>query len=291
MSSILGGGGGGMFRPLKTYRHDNPYRTPSVYRGKFNPIPPPLGYHVQKYIGSKKNIAPKYMPKKYTKKATKKRGVIRRRRIPTLTPKTKIVKVRDTIYLNHTGTTSLYLDNIQLNSCIDPFCDGSNKQPLGYDQWKALYQKAYVVGSKLILRFHNNGTSAVAVGVCPMPESQGTTALVAGGTAGYAYCSYADFKGNKQRILSQDVDHCTMVHKVSTKRFLGIKDIRDDDDSQLDLVNETDTTRKAYWHVYSQSLDGTTAYDVDLVATIEYIVLLTDPIIPSVSTSTTNVAG
>lgn len=264
-------------------------RTPHVKRSSGNLIE---AYNGGPLIGSKKNIGNKYMPRKYTKKrSNKKKGVIRRRRIPTLTPKTKIVKVRDTIYLNHTGTTTLYLDNIQLNSCIDPFCDGSNKQPLGYDQWAALYKKAYVVGSKVIARVHNNGSSAVAVGICPMPESQSTTALSAGGTQGYQYCSYADFRGNKQRILSPDVDHCVLVHKVSTKRFLGIKDIRDDDNSQISLAAETDATRKAYWHLYSQSLDGTTAYDVDFVVTVEYIVLLTDPVIPSVSTATANVTG
>lgn len=205
---------------------------------------------------------------------------LRRRPIPrALTTNNKLIKARAVNYFNHNNTGTLYQTVVQLNSCDDPFGTQGTGQPLGYDQWKALYRYAYVIGSKVTARVHNNGASAVMFGMTPMKINQSTTAL-----SNYEY--YMESPATKSRILSQDLDHVTFSHGVNVKRFLNIKDLRDNNDYRIDLVNETAPTTIAYWHVWTQPLDEASATDVDVVLTAEYMVLLVDPILPARSVET-----
>lgn len=207
------------------------------------------------------------------------RGVIRRPIPRALTAPTKLVKMKAVQYVNHANTAALSNTDIQITSFDDPFGVTNAGQPLGYDQWKALYRKAYVIGAKVVARVHNNGTSAVMVGITPMKPAQGTTAL-----ANYEY--YMELPSTKARILSPDVDHMVLAHKVSPKWFLPVTKIRDNDDLLVNLVTETPPSTLCYFHVWSQPLDEAAAYDVDLVLTAEYMILLVDPIVPARSTET-----
>lgn len=220
------------------------------------------------------------MPRTYKKSKKRTRRGRRRKYIPrAITTNTKLIKCKAVNYQNFTSAGTISMAPVQLNSMDDPFSTLGTGQPLGYDQWKALYKSAFVVGTKLTIKAHNNGTVAAMLGTTPMKIPQGTSAL-----ANYEY--YMELPNTKSRILSQDVDHVTWHHKVGVKRFLSIKDLRDDDQSRIDLVNETAPTRLAYWHVWGQALDEAGTLDLDVVITVEYLVLLTDPIIPARSVET-----
>lgn len=241
---------------------------------------PPITGHPE--LDSEINLyANSTMPRRYTKKSKKRSRRGRKRKyIPrAITTNTKLIKCKAVNYQNFTSTGIISMAPVQLNSVDDPFSTLGTGQPLGYDQWKALYKSAFVVGTKLVIKAHNNGTVAAMIGTTPMKIPQGTTALT-----NYEY--YMELPNTKSRILSQDVDHVTWNHKVGVKRFLSIKDLRDDDQSRIDLVNETPPTRLAYWHVWGQSLDETGQIDLDVVITVEYLILLTDPIIPARSVET-----
>lgn len=190
-----------------------------------------------------------------------------------------MIKCRAVEYINAVSAGALGITPIQLNSCDDPFTSVGAGQPLGYDQWKALYKSAFVVASKVTVRAHNNGSVAVIIGLTPTKVPQGTTALT-------SYEHYMENPSTKSRILSQDLDHTVFSHAVSVKRFLSLSKIRDDDNSRIDLVNETPPTRTAYWHLWAQALDATGTIDVDIVAQVDYTIVLTDPIIPSRSVET-----
>lgn len=213
------------------------------------------------------------------RRTSRRRGVIRRRIPRALTSPTKLVRIKAVQYVNHANTAALSNTDIQITSFDDPFGITNAGQPLGYDQWKALYRQAYVVGAKTTARVHNNGTSACMIGITPMKPAQGTTAL-----ANYEY--YMELPQTKARILSPDVDHTVISHQVSPKRFLPVTKIRDNDDLKFNLVTETPPSTLAYFHVWSQPLDEAAAYDIDLVITAEYLVLLVDPIVPARSSET-----
>lgn len=221
------------------------------------------------------------MPRTYKpkKRQRKRRGIIRKPIPRAITPNSKLIRAKVVDYQNYTPTGALAAVEIQMNSIDDPFQTAGTGQPLGYDQWKALYKHAYVLGSKVTVKAHNNGTSACMIGITPMKPAQGSTNLT-------SYEHYMELPSTKSRILSPDVDHCTFSHKVSTKKFLSIKDIRDNDDFKIDLVNETPPSTVSYWFVWAQAMDATAVIDIDTVITVDYIILLTDPIVPSRSTET-----
>lgn len=234
-------------------------------------------------ILSKSNMGTKiYMYKKKSKKNKKQRGIIRPYIPATIAPKKKLVRVKSSQYGtidNTAGAVGRTLVNM-FNIC-DPFSSASAQQPLGYDQWKALYNAAVVVGVKVVARIHNRSAVAVIAGITACNEDQGTTVLS-------NYEHYQEVKGTKSRLLSPDVDHTIIFMKVGTKRHVGVKNIMDEDEWHcLDLASETAPVRTAYFHLWAQPMDQSTALtdassnSVQINYTVEYIVLLHDQIIPS----------
>lgn len=241
------------------------------------------GYPEGTNFGKKKINSTVMAPSKrrYKRKNTRRRRIVKRGIPRNLAPRTKLIKctaVKQTSISMTTGAMSTIF--IQGNSIDDPFTALGTGQPLGYDQYKSLYDKAIVLGSKVSLTFYNGGTVPVIFGLCPMPVSQANTSLS-------LYDYYGELPGNKQRLLSPDVDHSFLVSKVSTKKHLKKKDLRDCEDLTLDLGSETPPSELFYWHLYFQPADQTTTVSTaHAVIKVEYIVLLKDPIIPARSVET-----
>lgn len=169
---------------------------------------------------------------------------------------------------------------VQGNSIDDPFSAQSTNQPLGYDQWKALYKKAKVLSCKVIMTVHNGSTGAFACGITPMAKNQGATLLT-------DFEHYVECPGTKYTVLSPDVDKTTIVARRSTKKMLKISNIKDASEIEFDLVTETPPTDNYYFHCWAQPFDKTTALTgYQVMFKVEYIVLLYDPIIPARSSET-----
>lgn len=219
---------------------------------------------------------------KYRKKNNRKRRRrgMKRNYIPrAIQPKTKLVRLKATKYFQMNSTTVVDKLTIQGNAFDDIFGVDHTLQPLGYDQWKALYKKAIVVGTKVRITAHNEAANSVFFGISAMSPNQGTTSLD-------NYEHYKEMPGTVSRILSPDMDHGVLTLKRSTKRHLSYRNIRDEDDLEIDLVNETPPS-KLYWiHAWCQATDVTTASAVEFVADVEYIILLKDPIVPARSVET-----
>lgn len=226
------------------------------------------------------------MPKRYRsrsrsrRRGKKRRGIIRRRIPRAVTSREKLVKCKVVNCFQLTSTSgALASQNFKMFDITDPLGSGGTAQPLGYDQWKGLYNKAFVVGVKALVRFHNKGTAAIMVGITPMPENAGSTAL---GNLNH----YMELAQTKSRLLSPDVDHCVLVSKVGTARHVGIKKLRDEDAFHVDLDGETAPTRDAWYHVWTQPVDQTSTVASELVLTVEFLIHLYDPIIPARSADT-----
>jgi len=161
----------------------------------------------------------------------------------------------------------------------DPLGSSGSAQPLGYDQWKALYTKAYVLGCKVTVRVHNEGTVGVMFGITAMPESQGNTSLS-------DYNHLMELPSTKSRILSPEMDHSILTYSVNPAKHVGLKKIQDEDAFHVTLASETQPARTAYIHVWQQPLDKATTNNVEVVITAEYILRLYDPVIPARSFDT-----
>lgn len=221
---------------------------------------------------------------KQKRRRNRKRRSQRKRRIPrSLMPPSKVIRLKFSDYQSHnnSATANLYANYVNGTSVIDPLLSASSQQPLGYDQWKALYKEAYVIGCKVKITCHNTATSSLIYGITPMQESQGTTALT-------DYEHYRELPGTVSRLLSPEMDHSILISKRSTKKMLHLKNIKDNDEVKHDLVTETAPSRNYYFHVWTQPTNKTTALssNPELIYDIEYIILLTNPVVPGRSQHT-----
>lgn len=237
----------------------------------------------------KKNIVDTQMAgntKIYVQTKTKKKkrngvkGIIKRPIPRTLQPRTKLIRVKMTDYQYFNCTTgALATKAVSGTDIVNPLGASSTQQPLGYDQWKALYQTAYIVGTKVKMTLWNNSTTAVVCGITAMPKASASTAL-------NSYEHYKELPHTHARMLSPDVDYGTVNMKVSTKKHLGIKDISDNDTIRNNLFSDISPSEEFQLHCWLQPLDqATTLNQVPCYIDIEYLVLLTNPIAPSRSTA------
>lgn len=247
--------------------------------------PAPSGLSSEKRnIGIEQQMAKyKYKYKKAGKRGNRKRGIIKPKIPGAIAPRRKMIRARAVNYATFTNTSgALDQESIKMLDFADPFATGGAGQPLGYDQWKALYNKGVVIGSKVVVRFHNPSTVAVMVGITPVSDSAINTSFD-------NYEHYMEAKGTKTRVLSPDVDHVTMFTKYSTKKFYGLNDIMDDISYHVtDLASETGPAIDGRYRVWCQPMDqsSTPSAAVQAVITAEYVILLHDPIVPSRSVET-----
>lgn len=241
-----------------------------------------------KYWSGNKNIGDnKVMVKQRTyrkrttkSKKSKRRGLIRRQIPRSIAPANKVIRCKFSDYQSITCTSgALSRIAIRANDITDPLEGFSLQQPLGYDQWKALYRTAYVIGVKVKFSVWNNSSTALMYGITMCDKNQGSTSL-----ANYEY--YKEVPHNVARLLSPDVDHGYLINKASTKKMLHLKNIKDNDGIRINLQSDTAPTETYYAHCWIQPVDQTTTLTaVQSVIDLEYIVLLTNPIIPARSTN------
>lgn len=281
------------YRPSVQFTRGKVEGIPATYKGRGvvssrfpgrTKFPSHISEKINSFIGKKTLENTKRMAKYVRKNQKKKRVGKLRKRIPRLLqPKYKLVKAKAVNYRTFTNVAgALERQTVSVNDWIDPFGGASTQQPLGVDQWGALYNRAVVVGTKLTVKIHNGTNLGYMAGITLTNEHQGETALT-------EYEHYMELPRTTSRVLSPDMDHTVQSLSCSVKKLFGIKNVKDEEELQTQIGNSTFThpTREAYFHVWAQPLDQTTAPSTgsyQVVITAEYIVLLFDPIIPSRST-------
>lgn len=195
-------------------------------------------------------------------------------------PRKKMIRVKASNYWTIANTSGAMSQiTCSGNSIYNPFHSGSTQQPLGFDQWAALYNYGTVVGSKVHVTIHNGSSSAIVYGIYPAQVAQQDTNL-----GNYEY--YRELQGTKSRLLSPDMDHGYLSNTVSVKKHLSIKNPMDDDLIRTRLAGTpSDPTNEFFWHIFVQPADqASTTSGIDVIVEVEYLVILHDPIIPSRST-------
>lgn len=217
---------------------------------------------------------------KRKRRTRKRRGIIRRRIPRALVPTSKIVRLKMVKAFTFACTSgALEAKSVKMFGFDDAWKALGSEQPLGYDGYKIFYRKGVSLGVQVLARIHNKGSAAIMCGITPMPESQADNGLT-------SFQHYMELPATRTRLLSPDVDHGIVACKVGTARHVGVKKLRDEDAFHVDLPNETTSTRDAYITTWAQPIDATTTNAVEVVITVEYLVLLFDYIVPARSTDT-----
>lgn len=199
-----------------------------------------------------------------------------RKRLSTLWPVSQLVKMKVVFSATNAGTSGA-LGNYTVAGVnfTDPFSSNSAVQPLGIDQWTALYRKGKAVGCDVRYRLHNKGTTAVMAGITPFPEDETI--------APTEWDDYVEFPGTVKRLLSPDDDTCLLVKRMNTKRWLRVSNVKDEEDLSCTLPH-SDSARDYKLRCWYQSLDKSTTNAVELVIEVTYVVLLYDREFPARST-------
>lgn len=258
-------------------------RKNASYYAMYRPLAQTAMEHIKNtvadYIDPNKNIGTKKMARqrKYNKRRQNKKKRIFKRGIPKLiTPQNKLIKVRMSDYQTFSSTGGVIVNkNISGTDITDPLAGSSAQRPLGYNQWKALYHTAYVVGVKVKATcWNNNSTSAIMFGITACPKEQAGNALD-------NYEHYREVPHTVSKLLTPDVDKGVLTLSTSTRKHLGLKNIKDNDTIRVNLTSDSAPSEVYYYHIWMQPLDqSSTVSAVPMVLDVEYIVLLTNPVVP-----------
>lgn len=206
------------------------------------------------------------------------RGGIGRHGVTTMWPGQKLVKFRAVEYFTPTGTTGAIGTVVcKANSLNDPFGTGGVALPLGLKEWAAMYKSYCVVGSRIAIRAHSSvQTGSAMFGVTLLNNS---TALT-------TYEHYLELPVTRGKMQTSDIDHSSIVLGYGSKKFWKVRKFKDAEDLHGTITatpTATDPTDIAYYHVWVQDSNQTDTATFEVVATIEFTVLLFDPTTPTCS--------
>lgn len=183
-------------------------------------------------------------------------------------PAQRVAKLRycDTFSLTSTSGALAY-NTFRANGIYDPDLTSTGHQPMGHDQWVALFNHYVVLGSKITVKACTTTAEAdvIYTGVY----------LSDGGTVPYS--SVSEIKENKKGSVTmyapQSGKNVYSTSKYSAKNFFNVKDVKDNQDRLGALVN-ADPGEAACFQVWIQAI-GTGS--LEYMVTIDYIVLFSEP--------------
>jgi len=203
-----------------------------------------------------------------------KRRVFRRRYSPAAMgiPNSKIVKLRyvEWYTFNLSGVSS-GVAVYRANGPYDPYAGTGGHQPLGYDQWAALYQHCVVLGSKCSVGFDagfDSSARPLLVGVY-LNDDTSTPATIA-----------SLLEDPKSRIAQVNCfsgagkSRARVVHTYSAKRFFGLRDVKDNK-YEIGSAVGTTPTEEAIYSIFCQLPAGTIGGAQTLIqakVTIDYCI-------------------
>lgn len=176
------------------------------------------------------------------------------------------LRYSDTLSLTSTSGALAY-NSFRANGIYDPDLTGIGHQPMGHDQWAALFNHYVVLGSKITIRACTDTAEAdvIYTGVY----------LADGGTVPYS--SVGEIKENKKGTVSmyapQSGKNVYSVSKYSAKGYYNVKDVKDNLDRLGSTVN-ADPSEAAVFHLWIQAI-GTGS--LQYLVVIDYIVLFSEP--------------
>lgn len=225
---------------------------------------------------SEKILATSTMAKTRKGKSKTKRGrrrTHRRRKAATLQPN-KIVRNLKSVfrgYLDCAAGGVIGTNTFQLNSAYDPTGAHGAGQPLGFDQYTALYAKYCVIGYKMKIELcSEDNTNSLSLGFTPKTESAALTNLE----------HYKECKATVSTLMTPDIDKSYLFHKGGIKKWFGKSKLLSDD--KLNAAIGSNPTSILYGHLWAQALDAAAdAAKVRFVVTMTQTIVFYEPIVPA----------
>lgn len=151
--------------------------------------------------------------------------------------------------------------------------NGSGGQPMGWDQWAALFNSYVVVSSKIKIYIEaiNTNTVGMTLGVQLNDDD----------TLGYS--AIADVIESRKGTFCQlgipaaGSSKCKLKGSFNAKRFFNVTNIKDNWDRLGGLTQTTLIGDIASYILWWQSLDGTTTTGARIIVIIDLIVLYSEP--------------
>lgn len=188
-------------------------------------------------------------------------------------PLTKVVKMRYVhSFTLDAGIGTVAHQVFRANSIFDPDLTGTGRQPLGHDEWNNFYGTYQVIGSKIRLSVASQGAAAYT----------GTGIITLRLTHDPAPSGGFDTVDLEQRDCSWKVynsgyagNNWKMSKGFSLRRFFQTTTLDDDTTMRAFGANPA---KEGYYVISTRGVDATGNPDaVDIVAQIDYIVMLRDP--------------
>lgn len=194
------------------------------------------------------------------------------RRYPMAIPDGRKVTLKYVSYFLGASTSSVNVLVLRANSIFDPDLTGGGHQPMGRDQWATFYNRYLVTDARVRATFQAAGSSqtvGAAVGInIAETLSPGTT-----------WPTEAEQPQSVWTTMQPDWDSPnamkTLYGSFNAKKFFNVNTVKDNHD--LGAIIGTNPARPAYFHIWRQTLNESTASQVYITYEIEYDVMFLDP--------------
>ena len=146
--------------------------------------------------------------------------------------------------------TAILFDKIfQANSCYDPDFSGSGHQPMGFDQWMALYSRYRVHASTIRVTTINKSTTVSTLPDCVVYPTTQTTAST--GTEEAA--EMVDNKESTSGVATGPAED-TVYRRATTCGVIGVDSINNSSEFSGSAI--ANPTTPWYWRVVHDNGDG-----------------------------------
>jgi len=215
------------------------------------------------------------MPNKNKKKHVKKaRPTFRKRKVPQGTiscfPASRSTQLRycDAVS-NFTSTNGAITEYfMSCNSLFDPNRTASGHQPMGFDQWSALYNQYYVTSARIKIKLlaDQANTAPCIVGIY---LTDGTST---------PYTSASEFieakKGVYKMFAHSGSREVNLSYPFNAKKYFDVNDIKDNTKLQAPIT--ASPAEEAFFVIWYSTLDGTTE-TANMMITVDYNSHFTEP--------------
>jgi len=223
-------------------------------------------------VGSKRTTK---FRKRFRASVPSSRGFIPINNMRSLAPNKMLVNLRYSEQFAFVAGTAIATQVYSCNSLNDPNVTGAGHQPRGFDQWMALYDHYTVIYSNIVIKFMAN-TQSTSTSVIVLSVRDGQT--VSG--------SLNTYRENSEiveaLVKNQNAGPSMLKIGVNPPRYLGRS--KPLSDPQLKGASTTNPVEQVFYHITSSGLPaGNVSIPTEVLVTINYLAVLTEPKTPSQS--------
>jgi len=197
-------------------------------------------------------------------------------------PNRKLVKLRYVENQLSMDPTTANFDSyaFRANSVFDPDVQLGGHNPMGFNQWAAIYRKYTVLGAKISMQYTPTATGNTAPGFFGILLANSPTDIKTYSSDINALLESKECGGNyKIAGPVSTVDSAGRFAQVrkrfSSKKWFGVKDVLDN--SNLTALTSADPVTQAYFVCWIAAIDGNDPARQPFKVVIDYIVMFQEP--------------